>query len=79
MKMQNFKDNHITRNVMNKLASRGFGQSHLTVQTSNGLVTVTGSVQYAHQKQAAMKAIAGMTGIRRVVNQMTVKPATKRT
>jgi osmotically-inducible protein OsmY len=77
--MNNSKDEHITRNVINKLASRGFGQSHLTVCTSNGLVTVTGSVQYAHQKTGAMKTIAGMTGIRRVVNQVTVKPAARRT
>ena len=77
--MNNSKDDHITRNVINKLASRGFGQSHLTVCTSNGLVTVTGCVQYAHQKIGAMKAIAGMAGIRRVVSQVTVKPAARRT
>lgn len=77
--MYNSKDDHISRSVINKLASRGFGQSHLTVFTSNGLVTVMGSVQYAHQKTGAMKAIAGMTGIRRVVNKLTVKPAAKRT
>jgi osmotically-inducible protein OsmY len=77
--VKNSKDDHITRNVINKLASRGFGQSHLTVCTSNGLVTVMGNVQYAHQKTGAMKAIAGMTGVRRVVNQVTVKPVARRT
>jgi osmotically-inducible protein OsmY len=77
--MNHSKDYQITRSVINKLASRGFGEAHLTVCTSNGLVTVTGRVQYAHQKQAAIKAIAGMAGIRRVVNQVAVKPATKRT
>jgi osmotically-inducible protein OsmY len=76
--MKSSNDDRITRTVINKLASRGLGQSHLTVQTSNGLVTVSGSVQYAHQQAAAMKAIAGMTGIRRVVNQVAVKPAAKR-
>lgn len=77
--MHNSKDEHITRSVINKLASRGFGQAHLKVCTSNGLVTVMGSVQYAHQKTGAMKAIAGMTGIRRVVNQVTVKSVARRT
>ncbi len=77
--MNNSQDDRITRNVINKLASRGFGQSHLTVQTSNGRVTVSGSVPYAHQQTAAMKVIAGMAGIRRVVNQVTVKPAARRT
>jgi osmotically-inducible protein OsmY len=51
----------------------------LKVQTSNGLVTISGGVQFAHQKRAALRAITGIAGIRRVVDQMTVKPAVKRT
>ncbi|MEX2308996.1 MAG: BON domain-containing protein [Pirellulales bacterium] len=77
--MHNAKDDHITRHVNNKLASRGFGSQHLTVQTSNGLVTLSGAVQFAHQKKAALKSIAGMAGIRRVIDQLTVRPAVKRT
>ena len=77
--MYNAKDDHITRNINNKLASRGFGSQHLTVQTSNGLVTLSGSVQFAHQKKAALRAITGIAGVRRVIDQMTVKPAVKRT
>jgi len=76
--MYNAKDDHITRHVNNKLASRGFGSQRLKVQTSNGLVTLSGGVQYAHQKKAALKAIAGLAGVRRVVDQMTVMPAVKR-
>ena len=77
--MYNAKDDHITRHVNNKLASRGFGsQSRLTVQTSNGQVTLSGIVQHAHQKSAAMSAVSGMAGVRRVIDQMTVKPAAKR-
>lgn len=76
--MHNAKDDHVTRHVTNKLASRGFGSQHLTVQTSNGLVTISGGVQFAHQKKAALKAITGIAGIRRVIDQMNVKPAVKR-
>ena len=78
--MHNSKDDHITRHVINKLASRGFGQS-----TFNGIHQQWAGDCYREvfntriRRQAAMKAIAGMTGIRRVVNQMTVKPAAKRT
>lgn len=77
--MYNTKDTHVTRNISNKLASRGFGSQHLTVTTSNGLVTLSGNVQFAHQKKAAIRVIAGLTGVRRVIDQMTVKPAVKRT
>jgi osmotically-inducible protein OsmY len=77
--MHNAKDGHITRHVTNKLASRGFGSQHLTVHTIDGLVTLSGSVQFAQQKRAALRVISGISGIRRVIDQMTVKPAVKRT
>ena len=78
--MHDPKDDRITQTVTNKLASRGFASpSRLTVQTANGQVTLSGMVQYAHQKSAAVSAISGMAGIRRVIDQMTVKPAVKHT
>ena len=77
--MHDPKDDRITQQVNNKLASRGFASPcRLTVQTSNGQVTLSGIVQYAHQKGAAVSAISGMAGIRRVIDQMTVKPAANR-
>ena len=76
--MHDPKDSRITQIVTNKLASRGFASPcRLNVQTSNGQVTLTGIVQYAHQKSAAVSAISGMAGVRRVIDQMTVKPAVK--
>ena len=77
--MHDPKDERITLAVTNKLASRGFSSPcRVTVQTSNGQVTLSGSVPYAHQKGAAASAVSGMGGVRRVVNQITVKPAAKR-
>ncbi len=77
--MNNAQDGRIARSIKNKLASRGFDSQHLTISTSNGQVTLSGSVQFAHQQKAALKAIAGLTGGRRVVSQMTIKPAARRT
>lgn len=77
--MQNSKDDRVIQQVKNKLTSRGFGSgSHLTVQSSKGMITLSGSVQYAHQKKAAVSAITGMAGVNRVIDQMTVKPAINR-
>jgi osmotically-inducible protein OsmY len=77
--MHDPKDDRITQQVNNKLASRGFtSPCRLAVQTANGQVTLSGIVQYAHQKAAAVSAISGMTGVRRVIDQMTVKPAANR-
>jgi osmotically-inducible protein OsmY len=72
-------DDRITQQVNNKLAARGFcSRCRLTVKTANGQVTLSGIVQYAHQRSAAVSAISGMAGVRRVIDQMTVKPAVKR-
>ena len=77
--MRDPKDDRITQTVTNKLASRGFASPcRLTVQTANGQVTLSGIVQYAHQKAAAVSAVSGMMGVRRVIDQMTVKPAANR-
>jgi len=73
--MYDATDDRITQTVKNKLASRGFSSPCcLTVQTSNGQVTLSGMVQYAHQKSAALSAIRGLEGVRRVIDQMMVKP-----
>jgi osmotically-inducible protein OsmY len=73
--MHDPKNDRITQQVNNKLASRGFAAPcRLTVQTSNGQVTLSGVVQYAHQKSAAVSAISGMSGIRRVIDQIIVRP-----
>jgi osmotically-inducible protein OsmY len=78
--MNNSNDDRIKQQVTNKLTSRGLSSPcRVTVQASNGQVTLSGTVQYAHQKSAAMSAISGMTGVRRVIDQMTVKPMVKRT
>jgi osmotically-inducible protein OsmY len=77
--MHNANDDRINRTVTNKLATRGFSSPcRVTVQTSNGQVTITGTVQHAHQIGAATAAVSGMSGVRRVINQVTVKARIKR-
>ena len=77
--MHDSKDHDITQNVNNKLASRGFrAPCRVTVQTTNGTVTLSGTVQYSHQKGTAVRAINGVAGVLRVVDRLIVKPAVKR-
>jgi osmotically-inducible protein OsmY len=66
----------ITGQVNNKLAGRGIrSPCHVGVQTQDGNVTLSGTVQYAHQKTAAVQVASGVTGVRRVADQITVKPS----
>ena len=73
-------DATITKQVTQKLSNRGIrSPCHVSVSTRNGEVTLTGTVTYGHQQIAAGQAINGIQGVRRVVNQLTIKPPVKRT
>ena len=68
-------DQVITQQLTLKLANSGIrSPCQVTVAARNGDVTLTGTVQYPHQKVAAMRAASGIQGVRRVTDQMTVKP-----
>jgi osmotically-inducible protein OsmY len=72
-------DQAITQQVNNKLANRGLrSPCKVAVQTNKGDVTLSGSVQFGHQKGAAVSAAGGVTGVRRVIDQLTVKTLDKR-
>ena len=73
-------DRAIVQQVTQRLATRGLrSPCKIDVQSSKGEVTLTGAVQYPHQRAAAMQAASSASGVRHVVDRMTVKPAEKRT
>jgi osmotically-inducible protein OsmY len=79
MRTAQVPDRLLTQQVTQKLANRGIrSPCHVAVQTRKGDVTLSGSVQYAHQKGAATQVVGGITGVRRVVDQLTVKAVAKR-
>jgi osmotically-inducible protein OsmY len=47
---------------------------NLQVAVDNGCITLTGKVQWQFQKTAAEEAVKWLTGVREVVNNITVKP-----
>jgi osmotically-inducible protein OsmY len=72
--MNDVSDGRISEIITNKLAARGLSSCRLTVQTSNGQVTLSGTVERAEHASAAAAAARGMSGVQRVVNQIMVKP-----
>ena len=71
-------DRTLTQQASQKLANRGFrSPCHVEVQSKNGDVTLSGTVQFAYQKQAATQLVSGIVGVRRVTDLMTVKPMVK--
>ena len=78
MSITQVQDKTITRQVQGKLAGRGLGSPcHVAVETNKGEVTLTGNVQYAHQKATAVQATNGISGVRRVIDRLIVKAVAK--
>jgi osmotically-inducible protein OsmY len=72
------QDRTITRQVQGKIAGRGLGAPcRITVATSRGEVTLSGSVQYVQQKSTAVQAATGVAGVRRVFDRLIIKGAAK--
>jgi osmotically-inducible protein OsmY len=68
------EDTKINMQITNKLASRGINNPcKVTVSSNKGEVTLSGTVQHVHQRKAAEQAAVGITGVRRVNNQLVVK------
>jgi osmotically-inducible protein OsmY len=79
MRISQIPDPKITQQINQKLGSRGLRPPcHVTVQTADGVVTLSGTVQYAHQKGSAVQVATPIKGVRRVVDQLIVKPYVKR-
>ena len=78
MRSSQIPDRVITQQLNNKLASRGVrSPCHVMVLSKNGEVTLSGTVQFAHQKGAAVQVATGITGVRRVIDNLILKPASR--
>lgn len=71
-------DATISKNVSQQLAGRGLrSPCRIQVQTRNGEVTLSGTVQFVHQRDAAVQAIRTVEGVTRIVEKLKVTRAAK--
>lgn len=69
------KDGTITQTVSQQLSNRGLRPPcHVNVVTTKGNVTLSGTIQYEHQRRVAVQAARGVAGVQRVVDQMQIIP-----
>jgi osmotically-inducible protein OsmY len=72
-------DRNIVQQVTQRLATKGIRTPcKIEVQSKNGEVTLTGSIQYPYQRSAAIQAASTASGVRHVVDRLTIKAAAKR-
>src|SRR5688500_9575209 len=73
-------DRSVIQQVNQRLASRGIrNPCKIDVAAKNGEVTLTGNIQYPHQRAAAMQAASTAAGVRHVIDRLVIKAAVKRT
>jgi BON domain len=64
-------DPRITQAVTQRLANRGIRPpSRISVTSANGQVTLSGSIQYEHQRHAVLHTTRAVEGVRRVVDML---------
>jgi osmotically-inducible protein OsmY len=69
-------DPDIARDALYAIESRVGIPRHIGVTVGGGYVTLTGTVEWMFQKEAAERAVRYLHGVRGVFNNLTIKPAT---
>ncbi|HEX7379890.1 MAG TPA: BON domain-containing protein [Pirellulales bacterium] len=71
-------DATISKNVTRQLSARGLRPPcRIQVRTRQGEVTLSGTVQFVHQRDAAVQAVRTVEGIKRLVENLKVTPPAK--
>ena|SRR6266567_1454481 len=70
-------DSEVTSEVQSRLnADSGLQGKQLTVQTSGGVVTLSGTVDNDAQRTAASRYASSVPGVKQIINNLQVAPAT---
>jgi osmotically-inducible protein OsmY len=68
-------DHTLADRARRQLSNRGLrAPCEINVQVQSGVVTLSGKVEYAHQKQTALRAARGLEGARSIIDQVQVIP-----
>jgi osmotically-inducible protein OsmY len=73
-------DPKIIQNITRRISGGGIrAPSRVTVNVAKGEVTLSGTLQYEHQRQVAVRAANGEPGVRRVIDNLRTTPPVRRT
>jgi len=71
-------DKTLLKSVTQKISQRAAPGTKIVANVSSGLVTLSGMLAQDYQRGPIINAISSVTGVRRVVDMMTVPPPRKR-
>ena len=71
-------DKTLLKSVIQRLARLGAGTpSRVTATVRSGEVTMNGTIGYEHERRNILKAASGVSGVRRVIDQIRVEAKKK--
>jgi osmotically-inducible protein OsmY len=70
-------DKTLQKSVNQKLLQRAAG-AKIAAAVSSGTVTLTGQLVQEYQRRALISALNGVSGVRRVIDTMTIAPPRNR-
>ncbi len=76
--MLNVSDKYVLQKVNQRLSRLGGSQSKVMASVARGDVTLSGTIQYEIQRSSLLKIATSVPGVRRVLDQLKVKPKEKR-
>src|SRR5687767_7979003 len=76
--MQSIPDKSVLQKVNQRLSRLGGAQGKVNVSVMRGDVTLSGTIQYEIQRASIMKVATSVPGVRRIIDQLRVKPKEKK-
>lgn len=79
MPTEQVPDRTLLKKVNQKLSRTGMGgQCRVAATIRNGVITLTGQLQFETQRRPVVRAATQVEGVRQVIDQLQIKPAVKR-
>ncbi len=70
-------DHLLNQKAIQQLSNHGMRPPcKVAVSTHKGSITLSGQIQYEHQRRPALRAVQNIEGVQRVVDQLQVTPKT---
>lgn len=74
MSLQNqIPDKTLLKNVLQRMMRKGVNSSRVKATVHGGAVTITGTIDYGHERRLILNAAKGIAGVKRVVDQLQVE------
>ena len=72
-------DKFMIQKLNQRLARLGGAQSKIAVSSTRGDIMVSGTIEYEMQRRSILRVVTSVPGVRRVIDQLTLKPKVRRT